>query len=62
MIAETLGKFEWEVREQMGQEEFVHWLAYLRMSGSHGGGGGSGGVQTPTINKFKSKMRGMGRR
>ena len=59
MIAETLGKFEWEVREQISPEEFVHWLAYLRISGSHKGGGGS---STPTIDKFKTKMNKIGKR
>ena len=38
----------------MSKDEFVHWLAYLRMSGNYGGSGG--GAQTPTINKFKAKL------
>ncbi len=42
----------------MSKDEFVHWLAYLGMSG---GGSGSGGSSTPTINKFKGKI-GVGRR
>jgi len=51
--------FEWQVREQMTPDEFVHWLAYLKMSGNFKGGGGGGGTQTPTINKFKAKMHGL---
>ncbi len=45
----------------MGQEEFTHWLAYLKLSGDYGGNSsGGGGTQTPTINKFKGKLGKLG--
>ncbi len=43
----------------MSPDEFVHWLAYLKLSGDYDGSSG-GGAQTPTINKFKSKLGKLG--
>ncbi len=39
----------------MSTDEFIHWLAYLRMTGNYSSSGG-GGTQTPAINKFKAKL------
>lgn len=31
VVAEMLGKFEWEVLEQMPPDEFARWIAYLKI-------------------------------
>lgn len=30
-LAEMLGKFEWEVLENMTTEEYARWIAYLKI-------------------------------